>query len=274
MFTNRLHRNTIERKTFVQKRIKEELLRLDKIENQINNIIRCGPDEKLRCVNSKGYYQYYAGGKYLGKDKKGYAKQIAQKEYCLKLEKELKEYKKVLQKAYDLYQNRGLDNIYRELYPGRKILFDPLVNPIEDIIDEFEKLEYEGKSFDKENTTEFYSIKGERVRSKSEKIIADELYRYGIPYKYEMPIELENWNKKVLIYPDFTALNCRSGRRWIIEHLGMMDKPTYYESALYKLDTYEKNDILLGHNLILFHETSASPLSINVVRKYIEIYLM
>ena len=257
----------------MQKKINQELLQLNEIEKQITNTIKNAPDEHLRCVNSKGYYQYYAGGKYLGKDKKDYAKQLAQKEYCLKLEKEVKEYQKVLQKANALYQKKSLENIYRKLYPGRKQLVEPLVKPIEDIIDEFEKTEYEGKDFDRENTTEFYTIKGERVRSKSEKIIADELYRYGIPYKYEMPLELENWNKKVTIYPDFTALNCKSGKRWIIEHFGMLDKASYYESVMYKLDTYERNGILLGDSLILFHETSNSPLSINVVKKYIELYL-
>ena len=258
----------------MQKKIDEELQHLNEIENQIINIKKKAPDEHLRCVNSKGYYQYYAGGKYLGKDKIDYAKQLAQKEYCVKLEKEVKEYQKVLQKANALYQKRDLENIYRDLYPGRKQLVEPLVKPIEDIIDKFEKTEYEGKAFDKENTTEFYTIKGERVRSKSEKIIADEFYRYGIPYKYEMPVELESWNKKVMIYPDFTALNCRTGKRWIIEHFGMMDKPSYYESAIYKLDIYEKNGFLLGDSLILFHETSTNPLSINVVRKYSELYLM
>ena len=50
-------------------------------------------------------------------------------------------------------------------------------------------------------------------------------------------------------------------------------KASYYESVMYKLDTYEKNGILLGDSLILFHETSNSPLSINVVKKYIELYL-
>lgn len=258
----------------MQRKINEELVRLNEIQNQITNIIKSAPDEHLRCVNSKGYYQYYAGGKYLRKDKRNYARQLAQKEYCVKLQKEVIEYQKVLQKMMDLYEMNGLENTYRELYPGRKQLVEPLVRPMEDIIDEFENLEYEGKVFDKENITEFYTIKGERVRSKSEKIIADELYRYGIPYKYEMPLELENWNKKVVVYPDFTAMNCRTGRRWIIEHFGMMDKSSYYESAMYKLDTYEKNNLLLGERLILFHETSTSPLNVNVVRKYIELYLV
>lgn len=258
----------------MQRKINEELQYLKDIEKQITDIIKDAPDEKLRCVNSKGYYQYYVGETYLGKDKRDYAKQIAKKEYCVKLKRVLNEYIKILQKASDLYQKEKLGTVYKNLYPGRKRLVEPLIKPVEEIIDEFEKIEYEGKSFDKENTTEFYTIKGERVRSKSEKIIADELHRYGIPYKYEMPLELNNWNRKVVIYPDFTALNCRTGKRWIVEHFGMMDKPSYYENALYKLDTYEKNDILLGESLILFHETSTNPLSISVVRKYIELYLL
>ena len=70
---------------------------------------------------------------------------------------------------------------------------------------------YQGKGFGEEDNTEYYTYKGERVRSKSEMIIANELFRNNIPYKYELPIELENWNKKVTIYPDFTVLNKRTG---------------------------------------------------------------
>lgn len=38
-------------------------------------------------------------------------------------------------------------------------------------------------------------IKGERGRSKSEKIIADELARCDIPYKYEYPLRIKDGNK-------------------------------------------------------------------------------
>ena len=122
----------------------------------------------------------------------------------------------------DFIENERLQNIYRELHPARKVIVTPLFRPVEDIIKEFEQLSYEGKGFD------------ERVRSKSEKIIADELYRHGIPYKYEFPIELQGWNNKLTIYPDFTALNKRTGKKWIIEHLGMMDKNSYFESTIQK----------------------------------------
>lgn len=46
----------------------------------------------------------------------------------------------------------------------------------------------------------------ERVRSKSEVIIADILNQEGIPYRYECPLQLKGWGK---VYPDFTVLSER-----------------------------------------------------------------
>ena len=118
---------------------------------------------------------------------------------------------------------------------------------------------------------EYYTIKGERVRSKSEKIIADELFRKGIPYKYEMPVNVLDFRgREIIIYPDFTVLNKQTGKRWIIEHFGLMDSPEYYDKAMLKLDTYERNGYYLGVNLLIFHETDRAPLNIKVMQNYIE----
>ena len=152
-------------------------------------------------------------------------------------------------------------------------MVEALVKPIENMIEDFEKIEYIRKKFAEDDKTEYYTSKGERVRSKSEKIIADELYRYNIPYKYEMPIQLRVGNRSIPFYPDFTAMNKRTGKRWMIEHFGMMDKASYYENSLQKLEIYERNNMLVGVDLIFLHETSGIPLSINSLRKYIETYL-
>lgn len=130
--------------------------------------------------------------------------------------------------------------------------------------------EYEPGVFGEDDRTEFYTILGERVRSKSEKIIADELYRYNIPYRYEMPLELEDWGKTVIRRPDFTVISRSSGKKYIYEHFGMMDDPDYVERNMRKLDLYEKNGYILGKNLIVTHETSRSPLNVGVVDSYIE----
>ena len=231
------------------------------------------PEEKLRCSTCKGKVRYYIDDQYLTKSQLPYAAQLAQRDYCQKLDKKLNEYQELLEKLQKLYAGEELENIYRKLHEARKELVIPLAKPIEYQIDKFEKILYESKGFSEDETREFYTAKGERVRSKSEKIIADELFRCGIPYKYECPLELMDWNRTVTIYPDFTVLNRRTGEKWILEHLGMMDKPSYCESTMRKLELYEKNDILIGKKLIIFHETSNAPLNIKVVQKYIEEYL-
>ena len=133
---------------------------------------------------------------------------------------------------------------------------------------------YEPGTFDDSNMTEFFTIKGERVRSKSELIIADELYRYNVPYHYEMPLELQNRGRTIMLRPDFTVIGRTSGSRYVYEHLGMMVEPSYVASSIRKLDLYERNGYMLGKNLILTHETKLSPLSVGVVDSYIENFFL
>lgn len=255
------------------KKIRGELRYLKVARAEMRKKIIDAPDGKLRCAVCRGNFQYYIGKRYLKSEERKLAIQLAEKEYFEKVDKQLAKYEKALEVIEDFIENELLQNIYRGLHPARKALVHPVYRPIEQIVEEFEKITYEGKVFDEADKTAYYTIKGERVRSKSEKIIADELYRNGIPYKYELPLELQGWNKKITIYPDFTVLNKRTGKKWIIEHLGMMDNRGYFESAIQKLDTYEKNDILLGRDLILFHETSVSPLNTKTLEKYISEYL-
>ena len=118
---------------------------------------------------------------------------------------------------------------------------------------------------------EIYTNKGERVRSKSEKIIADMLNRYEIPYRYEYPIYLRRLGQ---IYPDFTVLDVKKRKQIYWEHFGMMDNNDYCEKALRKLDIYMKNDILIGDTLIFTHETSKHPLETAVIDKLIHKYFM
>lgn len=63
---------------------------------------------------------------------------------------------------------------------------------------------------------------GEKVRSKSEVIIANELYAAGISFKYEQKLILPD-GKSLL--PDFTI--SLDGKEVIWEHLGMLSDPDY-----------------------------------------------
>ena len=111
--------------------------------------------------------------------------------------------------------------------------------------------------------------RGERVRSKSEKIIADKLLNEGIPYRYECPIRLGN----TILYPDFTALNKRTRKEFYLEHLGMMDDPNYCNDTISRIELYEKHGLFPGESLLLTFETKNRPLDSRVldiiVRKYL-----
>ena len=179
------------------------------------------------------------------------------------LEKEIK-YLKLIHKT-----ETQIEEIYNKTYEGKRILFEPDIVPINTIIEQFENEAYEGLGFDEDDKTDYITNRGERVRSKSEKIIADELDRLGIPYKYEKPLLLNVDGKTKNFYPDFTVLNVSSGEIKYVEHLGMMDHPNYYKNALAKLDVYERNGLLVGRDIILFHESSYRPLSTRTVSDYI-----
>lgn len=106
------------------------------------------------------------------------------------------------------------------------------------------------------------------MRSKSEVIIADTLFRHNIPYRYEFPITLKRSNSddirrdfgsSITLYPDFLCLNTRTRTEFYWEHFGLMDDPAYSNNAAGKLRLYTENGILAGRNLIITMETQTEP---------------
>lgn len=243
------------------------------LENQVERALKGAPEGKLRCAVNKGSYQYYIGDQYQNKTRRKLVEKIAQKEYCEKLLGQIKKRRSALEKIMKAMREYQPEMVYNQLHPARKQIVKPYVKSVADIVEEFEKMQYVGKGFLEEDETTYYTVKGERVRSKSEKIIADTLYRKAIPYHYEFPLDLKFRNKTVVVYPDFTVLNKRNGKKYIWEHLGMMDKPSYFENAIRKIDLYEKNGILLGDGLFITHEMSGSTLDTKVMEEYVERYL-
>ncbi len=229
-------------------------------------------EDILLCRKTRGHDRYYINGIYKPKDK--YIKQItalANEEYWRNLFPKLKKEIRILERS--IRADRELEEVYEKLHEGKRKLVTPFFRSVSEIIEQFEKEEYVGLEFDENDATEYYSNKGERVRSKTEKIIADELLRKGIPYKYEKPLILNANSKPITIYPDFTAVNVRTGKIRYIEHLGMIDNSNYYKNTLLKLDTFERNGLLIGKDVLLFHESSYSPINTKVIDYYIEEFL-
>lgn len=87
------------------------------------------------------------------------------------------------------------------------------------------------------------TARGERVRSKSELILADKFHQFGINYEYERPFIAAAGEQRL---PDFTIDDPASGEKVIWEHLGMLSVPAYKESWERKLKWYAKQGVVPG----------------------------
>ncbi len=121
-----------------------------------------------------------------------------------------------------------------------------------------------------------YSIRGDALRSKSEVIIADSLFKVNIAYKNEFAIKL--WDpftkREVVRFPDFTIRHPRTGKIILWEHLGIMDEEDYATKACNKLQLYAENGFNVGDNLIITMESSGAPLSSRYVNHLIRKFFL
>jgi len=180
----------------------------------------------------------------------------AQSEYVEKLVKILTEKQTQLSALSNVFNMTDLIDVFESATPGRRRLINPAFASPEKMREMFDSEEYESRGFVSEEEGQ-RTAKGERVRSKSEVLIADELYRLGISYKYEYPFHFGN----LTVYPDFTILNPNTGRIVIWEHFGLLDDQNYRDSMITKIRTYEKAGLKQGRNLFFTYETSRMTLN-------------
>lgn len=163
-----------------------------------------------------------------------------------------------------------IDSELPKLHTQRQLLVTPIEPIWEKELARWYDSEYHGKEF-YEGTAEIVTEKGERVRSKSEKILADYFYRNNILYQYEKPLYLKGYGT---VYPDFTFLSKKTRKEIYWEHEGMMDKTEYAKSAVKKIESYQRNGIHLGERLILTFETELTVLNSQIVEELVEKYLV
>ena len=169
--------------------------------------------------------------------------------------------KKIMNKFLKEYPQTGLENTYEELNEYRKKLIRPIIETDESYAKEWINAPYVRKIIG-EDVPVIFTENGERVRSKSEKMIADKLKQLGISYRYEAPLRL---GRNLVLHPDFTLLHVKERKEIYYEHFGMMDNPEYVENALKRIEIYEKNGIFPGDKLLFSWETSTVPVNMKVV---------
>ena len=114
---------------------------------------------------------------------------------------------------------------------------------------------------------QYLTNSGVRVRSKSERTIADRLSYYAIPYRYESEIEIDvsslqgirgtRMGKYKAYHPDF-LIKLSSGKHVIWEHLGLIDLEDYRESSFEKLFVYRQVGLVSEQYMITTYEQDLS----------------
>lgn len=246
---------------------------LQEVKKEKEKALLVAPQGTLRVMKQEGNVRYYQRNatnheeiSYISKEKMSLARELAQKSYDEKVLKAVNKELFAIEKYLYHYPVMSAEQIYENLHKGRQSLIIPIQPTDEEYVRSWDGARYEGKGFD-ENMPEYYSLKGERVRSKSEVIIADMLYQMGIPYRYEYPLYLKGLGE---IHPDFTVLNVRERKEIYWEHFGMMDEAEYSEGAVRKINSYMQNGYFEGDKTIYTYETRKSPLNQRLIKKMIE----
>lgn len=282
--------------------------------------------------NSIEYYHITSSdeplGKYIPLSQENLARQLAQKDYEKKALKLIEEEIKAIQHYLKLVGHNKNDNrkstvassnrtlnsnktseanissnsnstslsklaeLYTKMNPARQALITPFTLTDAQYAEQWQSVTWTGHPFSEE-TPVYTTALGERVRSKSEVLIADALSRHNIPYRYEYPLQVHkkrfnarnhNYtgqnqnisNKSVqsfTLYPDFLCLNLQTRTEFYWEHFGLIDKADYATNAAGKLRLYAENGILPGRNLIITMESQEEPLSSQTIDQMIKAYL-
>ena len=253
--------------------------------SQLKKLQVSQPQGHLRIAQKGNISQYYLydnpkdfKGHFLSRSQDKLAEELAQKDYNIKAIKELeKEIAALENYLHKTSSGRVLKELYEKLCPARQKLITPLTLTDEQYAAQWLDITWQGRPFS-EDSPQYTSAKGERVRSKSELIIADTLYRHHIPYRYEFPLKLQKATSSssgkssttITIHPDFLCLNLRTRQTYYWEHFGLMDDPIYAANAAGKLRIYTENNIIPGRELILTMETQDQHLSTQTLENIIE----
>ncbi len=233
------------------------------------------PKGKVNVSASRGHSQYFfrkensQKAEYVSIKDKEIIGKIIQREYEEQVLRELQGMQKQLSHFLKKYDAKALGKIYDRLCSGRKVFVVPMEISDAAYIKQWLE-EHPGEQNPYPEKGKYETEQGEFVRSKSEKILADTLYKMKIPYRYEAQCIIGNQRT---VYPDFTCLNVSKRKTIYWEHLGLMEASDYEVKNYEKIESYEAHGILLGDQLIISMETNERPFNVNLIRSKIDRFL-
>ncbi|MBE5906726.1 MAG: hypothetical protein E7277_08085 [Lachnospiraceae bacterium] len=257
--------------------LKQRLEELEHLEVRIRKARRQSkvlPKGELRVTKNRGRSQYYfrkegeAKSRYISKKEEAFVRGIAQREYDEKLLKQIEKQKKIIRYILKNYRKDNVEAVYETLCQGRKDIILPRIVTEKESIEEW-LAEHPGDQNAYDKTRSFETIRGEMVRSKSEKILADLFYSKGIPYQYEPRLELGYDT----IYPDFILFHVRRRESTYWEHFGLSDNPEYAVKNFKRLDDYERHGYYVGKDVLFSIESAKNPLDVKLVEEKLQDWL-
>lgn len=248
----------------------EEESELKHCRDKVDEYLKTAPKGKLRINKRNGKVEYYhiegvgdSNGKYIRKNNRALAEGLAERSYCESVKELIDAKLKAVGYFIKMYPEETIEDVLERFNADRQTLIKPIRLSDKELIIRWESEAYEKKTFAEDDKSNYYTEKGERVRSKSEVIIANLLFMMNIPYRYECALIIGGRK----IFPDFTILDVKKRRVIYMEHFGRMDDPEYAGKAVEKISRFVLNDICIGDNLVCTFETSSHPLDTREVRK-------
>ena len=240
---------------------------------EINAFMKRSPggNLKIHIKNGQKYYSLSDGRHetYLSKKKSDVVYLIAQRNYYEKVKKILENNIKELTRFTERYVHQAEQVVYAGLSGDRRELVKPYDPDTLKMIERIQSERFEIVPYS--DGCRYETDKGEKVRSKSEVIIANLLNGYSdiLRYQYEKPLYLENDGTEVVVHPDFTVYNMITGKIIYWEHAGMIDDTEYASDFVRKYNLYLANGFIPCDNLMITFECQEKPLDIGNVKRII-----
>lgn len=217
-------------------------------------------------------YCYQENGKrirkYITKKNKKLIRDLAQAQYLREMRRTAIKLNKLIEPLSDMLSQNIFETVYRNTCESKKEYISPIVDLYENRVMAWHAKPYIIKGF-KESDKEIYTNRRMRVRSKTERRLAEMFDSYGLKYKYEYPIFAGTKR-----YVDFVFLSPITNREVYWEHFGMMSDPAYAVNTYKKIIEYDKAGIRLGENFIATFEDINNDLDYEYVRMMIQRYLI
>lgn len=205
---------------------------------------------------------------YLSRKRHTLAVALARKEYLRRLISDLQKERKALTRYLRAYDDIGTAEPMKDpsgpYFPLLKETFSQLPQELA----EWQDAPYPSTAPNPESLL----VKGPTcmLRSKSEAMIAWELFNNHIPFRYENDIKTPLGT----FHPDFTIRHPKTGEIFIWEHFGLMDDADYAHRCANKIEIYNSIGYTPMCNFIMTFETKMKPFDAKKAASMVKIFFL